>query len=119
MPGMDYWKLAREEFKHVFDSVDRAKSLTDAESAFFEHARRFMNGTISDYAKWSEALGPLRDDVLHSGGDTRVGQIVELLTQLIWRWEYGGMEKAGYQTALELSALASELGRLGISEEDV
>jgi len=107
---MDYWKPATAELKTVFAALEKVQGLSDVERTFIDHASLFGAGEpIQDYPQWSAALGTLRDDVLRSGGDPLIAKIANLLTELIWRWDYGAMEEEGHRSSLELSALARTL----------
>lgn len=107
---MDYWELADEEIKSVISALADVRDLTITDRAFIDHAELFVKGNpIPNYPGWSEKLGSLRDDLVRSGGNPLVASIANLLTVLIWRWEYGGMEEEGYKSALELAALARTL----------
>jgi hypothetical protein len=73
---------------------------------FIEHASLFGEGEIYNYPHWSEKLGVLRDAVFRSGGDPQICEIANLLTELIWEWEYGAMEEEGYKSSQHLASLA-------------
>lgn len=107
---MDYWKLATAELKAVFAALEKVQGLSGVERSFIEHVSLFDQGKpIQDYPQWSDALGTLRDDMHRCGGDPLIAKIANLLTELIWRWEYGAMEEEGYRDSLELSTLARTL----------
>jgi hypothetical protein len=107
---MDYWELATDEIKKVISALDNLRDLNDSDLAFIEHAKLLGKGDpIPNYPRWSDALGSLRDEVLLSGENPLVGKIANLLTVLVWQWEYGAMEEHGYKSALELATLASTL----------
>ena len=107
---MDYWKPATAELKTVVAALEKVHGLTGIERTFIEHASLFGHGKpIQDYPQWSNALGTLRDDMLRSGGNPLIAKIGNMLTELIWRWEYGAMEEVGYRHSLELSQLARTL----------
>jgi hypothetical protein len=112
--AMDYWELATDEIKKVMSAFDNRRDLNDSDIAFIEHAKLLGKGNpIPNYPLWSEALGSLRDEMLLSGGNPLVGKITNLLTVLIWQWEYGAMEEQGYRSALELAKLARTLPKYG------
>jgi len=107
---MDYWQSAHAELKKVFAALKNVHGLSSAVRKFAQHASRFgMEEPISDYPQWSDDLGTLRDDVIRSGEDQRIQKIAELLTELVWRGEYGALDEDGYRNSLELSALAEHL----------
>ena len=107
---MDYWEPATSEIKKVLAAIENFQGQNCAERNFIEHASLFGEGKpIPDYPQWSNDLGTLSDDILQSRGNPLIGKIAHLLTDLIRRWEYGAMEKEGYRSCLEISALARML----------
>jgi hypothetical protein len=106
---MDYWELATKEIKTVISALSNAKGLGSAARTFIEHASFFGEGQITHYPRWSDDLGVLRDDMLRSGEDPLVCKIANLLTVLIWQWEYGAMEEEGFKSSQDLASLAKTL----------
>lgn len=103
---MDYLELTTSDIKTGISALSSAKVLNSTARTFIEHASLFGDGQISNYPRWSDELGVLRDAMLRSGDDPLMCKVAKLLTELIWQWEYGPMNEDGYKGAQHLASLA-------------